>query len=388
VENVISFIGQLDFHAPRLTVKDTFDFAFQCKSGGTHADAKLVTSDAARDLVKKLDAQDVRVNTILKLLGLDHVADTYVGNPEIRGVSGGQRRRVTLGEMLQSNTTPVLCADEISTGLDAASTYDIVNAITQFTRMNRNTRVISLLQPSPETVSLFDEVILLGDGKILYAGPVIGVEDYFASLGYSAPDQIDVADFLQMLSTPEGAELYHPPEGTEKTTPYSLTELAEAFRKSKEFERIQKRQNEPCETEWHRTEGVDLTLVSSTTVVLKKKYQNSSLRSTFLNIRRNLVIWSRDRRFLIVNAIKNVIMGVSVGGVFFQTENVVSIYGVLFQLNLFIMLGAMTSVPEQVDDRIIFYRHTDANFYGAFSYAIGKGVSLLPQVRPPVCCFV
>jgi ABC-type multidrug transport system ATPase subunit len=382
VENVITFVGQLDFHAPRLTVKDTFDFAFQCKSGGTHADPKLVTSDAARELVKKLNAQDARVTMGLKLLGLDHVADTFVGNSEIRGVSGGQRRRVTLGEMLQSNSTPVLCADEMSTGLDAASTFDIVNTIMQFTRINRSTRVISLLQPSPETVSLFDEVILLGGGKVLFAGPVTAVEDYFASLGYSAPDQIDVADFLQVLSTPEGAELYHPPEGSDKTIPYSLTELAEAFRNSKEFQRIEERQNEPFETEWENTQSTKLTL-SPTTVVLKKKYQNSGLRSTFLNIRRNLVIWSRDRRFLIANAAKNVIMGVSVGGVFFQTDSVVSIYGVLFQLNLFIMLGAMTSVPEQVSDRIIFYRHADDNFYGAFSYAIGKGVSLLPQVRVP-----
>jgi hypothetical protein len=274
----------------------------------------------------------------------------------------------------------------MSTGLDAASTFDIVNTIMHFTRMNRATRIISLLQPSPETVSLFDEVILLGDGKVLYAGPVTAVEDYFASLGYIAPDQIDVADFLQVLSTPEGAELYHPPEGTEKTTPYSPTELAEAFRKSKEFQRIDERQNEPYETVWEQTQNVNLTL-SPTTALLKKKYQNSSPRSTFLNIRRNLVIWSRDRRFLIANAAKNIIMGVSVGGVFYQTDNVISIYGVLFQLNLFIMLGAMTSVPEQVDDRIIFYRHADDNFYGAFSYAIGKGISLLPQVRT-TCGFV
>jgi hypothetical protein len=209
---------------------------------------------------------------------------------------------------------------------------------------------------------------------------VTAVEGYFASLGYSAPDEIDVADFLQVLSTPEGAMLYHPPEGSDKTTPYTMTEFADAFRKSEEFQRIVERQSEPYETDWEQTNSAKLA-PTLTTVALKKKYQNSGLRSTWLNLRRNLVIWSRDRRFLIANAIKNVIMGVSVGGVFFNTDSVVSIYGVLFQLNLFIMLGAMTSVPEQVNDRIIFYRHADDNFYGAFAYAIGKGVSLLPQVR-------
>ena len=44
-------------------------------------------------------------------------------------------------------------------------------------------------------------------------------------------------------------------------------------------------------------------------------------------------------------------------------------------------VGAMTSIPAQVEDRIIFYRHFDANFYGAFAYAFGKAMSLLPQVR-------
>lgn len=64
----------------------------------------------------------------------------------------------------------------------------------------------------------------------------------------------------------------------------------------------------------------------------------------------------------------------------------VSCFGTSIFLNpLSTFAGAMTSVPEQVNDRIIFYRHTDANFYGAFSYAIGKAVSLLPQVSKRVC---
>jgi hypothetical protein len=305
------------------------------------------------------------------------VANTFVGNSVIRGVSGGQRRRVSTGEMSQSNTMPVMCMDEISTGLDAASTFDICNTIMQITRIDRATHIISLLQPSPETVSLFDEVILLGEGHVIYAGPVTEVEDYFANLGYRAPDQMDVADFLQVLSTSDGADLY-----IGEDSPYTMAGFAQAFRDSDAFQRIQDRQTMPWETKWENTKSKDLQL-TPTTAVLKTKYRNSGMRATWLNLHRNLVIWSRDKRFLTANAIKNFIMGISVGGVFFQTDSVVSIYGVLFQLNLFIMLGAMTSVPEQVDDRIIYYRHADDNFYGAYAYAIGKGVALLPQVRIP-----
>lgn len=175
VENVISFVGQLDFHAPRLTVKETFDFAFQCKSGGTHIPKELVVTEDAREFVKKLDEADALPMNILEFLGLEHVSDTFVGNAEVRGVSGGQRRRVTVGEMVVS-PTPIFCGDEISNGLDAASTYNIINSLMYFAHLLKRTRVISLLQPSPEAVSLFDEIILLSEGQILYAGPVDDVE--------------------------------------------------------------------------------------------------------------------------------------------------------------------------------------------------------------------
>lgn len=176
IENAISFVEQLDRHAPRLTVKETFDFAFQCRSGGTHAGARKVRDEEAREFIKGLDKEGKRVKLVMEALGIDHVADTFVGNTEIRGVSGGQRRRVTVGEMLQAST-PIFCGDEISTGLDAASTYDMVNILMQYTRLSKMTRVISLLQPSPETVSLFDEVLLLAGGKLIYAGPLENVED-------------------------------------------------------------------------------------------------------------------------------------------------------------------------------------------------------------------
>lgn len=338
LENVISYVGQLDFHAPRLTVKETFDFAFQCKSGGTHIPKELVVTEEAREFVDKLDKEDAFPKNIMEFLGLEHVADTFVGNSEIRGVSGGQRRRVTVGEMVVS-PTPVFCGDEISNGLDAESTHNIIESLMYFGQLLRRVRIISLLQPSPETVSLFDDVILLADGQLLYAGPVDEVEDYFGELGYRAPDCMDVADFLQVLSTPEGQNLFDNTEA-ERDTPYTLPELVETFRESKHYQRIIDGQKEPWELTWElHQKGTPTT--SPTVVKLRNEYANTSYRATWLNLCRNLVVWSRDKRFLIANAVKNVIMGVSVGGVFYQTQSVVSIYGVLFQLNLFIMLGAL-----------------------------------------------
>ena len=114
----------------------------------------------------------------------------------------------------------------------------------------------------------------------------------------------------------------------------------------------------------------------------RNKYANSILKSTWLILKRCLIIWRRDRRVLIANAVKNSIMGISVGGVFFQTEDVISILGVLFQGMLFIMLGGMTTAPGFVEERAIFYKHADANFFSPYPFAVGKALSKLPQVRP------
>lgn len=102
-KNLVAFIRQTDCHAPRLTVGETLLFAGMCK-------------DEALRKNKKGKSMDGKVGLILEGLGLAHaVQDTFVGNEQIRGVSGGQRRRVTLGEMLVFDT-PLLCCDEISTG--------------------------------------------------------------------------------------------------------------------------------------------------------------------------------------------------------------------------------------------------------------------------------
>jgi ABC-type multidrug transport system ATPase subunit len=319
-------------------VKETFTFAFDCKSGGTHVPPGVKVLPEGKAVVDKEDREKTRVVLSLQGLGLTHVGDTFVGNADVRGVSGGQRRRVSLGEMMQT-MSPVLCGDEISTGLDAAATFDICRSLMFFGKANGMTRILSLLQPSPETVSLFDDVILMADGKVLYAGPISEVEAYFESLGYQPPDQMDIADFLQEISTPGGMSLYKAEFDTNnRGHPYSMAELADQFRASEYYKRIEDDIAEPWTLSWANAKD-------SLHGIITMKYRNSPLRAIVLNLSRALLIWSRDVRFLFANAIKNIIMGVSVGGVFYQTNNDVSFFGVCFQINLFIMLGKAQLFP-------------------------------------------
>ncbi|KAF1793108.1 P-loop containing nucleoside triphosphate hydrolase [Phytophthora cactorum] len=126
----------------------------------------------------------------IRQLGLENCQNTVLGDAMLRGVSGGERKRVTTGEMAFGNQ-PVLMMDEISTGLDSAATFDIVSTQYNLAKSLGKTVVISLLQPSPEVFELFDDVLLLNDGYVLYHGPRSEVLSYFEDLGFKCPPSRD-----------------------------------------------------------------------------------------------------------------------------------------------------------------------------------------------------
>lgn len=93
-----------------------------------------------------------------------------------------------------------LFMDEISTGLDSSTTFQIVKCLGNFVHLMEATVVIALLQPAPETFNLFDDVILLSEGHIVYHGPRADILEFFESIGFRSPPRKGVADFLQEVS--------------------------------------------------------------------------------------------------------------------------------------------------------------------------------------------
>jgi ABC-type multidrug transport system ATPase subunit len=94
-----------------------------------------------------------------------------------------------------------LFMDEISTGLDSSTTFQIVNSLRQSVHILGGTAVISLLQPAPETYNLFDDILLLSDGQVVYQGPREDVLEFFEFVGFKCPERKGVADFLQEVPT-------------------------------------------------------------------------------------------------------------------------------------------------------------------------------------------
>lgn len=101
-----------------------------------------------------------------------------------------------IGEMLVGPAR-ALFMDEISTGLDSSTTFQMINSLRQSIHILNGTALISLLQPTPETYELFDDIILLSDGQIVYQGPRENVLEFFQHIGFKCPERKGVADFLQ-----------------------------------------------------------------------------------------------------------------------------------------------------------------------------------------------
>lgn len=92
--------------------------------------------------------------------------------------------------------------DEITTGLDSSTAFQVVNSVRESTHILKGTVLVSLLQPEPETYELFDDIMLVSEGHIVYQGPREHVLEFFQSMGFKCPERKGVADFLQEVGIP------------------------------------------------------------------------------------------------------------------------------------------------------------------------------------------
>lgn len=123
-----------------------------------------------------------RVEELLKALGLMKCADTFVGNSLIRGVSGGQKKRVSIGIELLINPS-ILFLDEPTTGLDSTTALHVMKFLNKVAKAGR-TVISTIHQPSSEIFSEFDRLLIMVQGNIVYQGAALESMRYFGSIGF------------------------------------------------------------------------------------------------------------------------------------------------------------------------------------------------------------
>ncbi|KAL5553380.1 hypothetical protein UlMin_040781 [Ulmus minor] len=177
-----AFVRQEDLFFSQLTVRETLSLA-----------AELQLPEIAT-----VEARDEYVNNLLFKLGLVNCADSIVGDAKVRGISGGEKKRLSVAcELIASPS--VIFADEPTTGLDAFQAEKVMETLRQLAQ-DGHTVICSIHQPRSSVYSKFDDIVLLSEGALVYAGPARDEPlAFFSKLGYHCPDHVNPAEFLADL---------------------------------------------------------------------------------------------------------------------------------------------------------------------------------------------
>jgi ABC-type multidrug transport system ATPase subunit/ABC-type multidrug transport system permease subunit len=282
----------------------------------------------------------------------------------LRGISGGQKKRVTTAEML---VTPgrALFMDEISTGLDSSTTFQIVNSIRQTIHIIGGTAVIALLQPAPETYELFDDIILLSDGQVVYNGPREHVLEFFESMGFKCPERKGVADFLQeVTSRKDQGQYWINSDETYRYVP--VKEFAEAFQSFHVGQAIKSELAVPFDKS------------RSHPAALKTSQYGASMKELLkANINREILLMKRNSFVYIFKATQLTIMAIIAMTVFLRInmhhDSVTDggIYmGALFFGILMIMFNGLAEVGLTIVKLPVFFKQRDLLFFPAWTYTL------------------
>ncbi|MES1911532.1 MAG: hypothetical protein MHM6MM_003948 [Cercozoa sp. M6MM] len=183
-----AYIMQEDILLPTMTVREALRFSAKMRLPATLTDAEV----------------EDRVTALIGDLRLDKCADTMVGSAAKRGLSGGEMKRASIGVELVSNPS-LLFVDEPTSGLDSFTAASVVELLRDLARDGR-TVISTIHQPSSEIFSMFDALMLLVDGEVIYYGSAKGVADYFASIGFVCPPNYNIADFYIQIMQGRGEQ--------------------------------------------------------------------------------------------------------------------------------------------------------------------------------------
>ncbi|KAI7983286.1 Pleiotropic drug resistance protein 2 [Camellia lanceoleosa] len=374
-----AYISQHDLHYGEMTVRETLDFSGRCLGVGTRYEMLVELSRREKEAGIKPDpeidafmkatavsGQETSLITdyVLKILGLDICADIMVGDNMRRGISGGQKKRVTTGEMLVG-PAKAFFMDEISTGLDSSTTFQIVKFMRQMVHTMDVTMVISLLQPAPETYNLFDDIILLSEGQIVYQGPRENVLEFFEYMGFKCPERKGIADFLQEVTSEKNQEQYW----FKKNQPYRyvlVNDFAQAFNSF----HIGQKMSEDLRIPYDKSKAHPAALVT-------ESYGISNLELFKACFLREWLLMKRNSFVYIFKTIQITIMATIATTVFLRTEmktgtveGASKYFGALIFSLINIMFNGMAELAMTVFRLPVFFKQRDSLFFPAWAFSL------------------
>ncbi|KAG1888173.1 ABC-2 type transporter-domain-containing protein [Suillus subluteus] len=362
----VTYCPEDDIHFPTLTVEETLSFAIKTRTPQTRF------ADQSR---KQFNSEFLDV--LLRIFGLRHARKTVVGNAAIRGVSGGEKKRVSIAEALSCRSM-IGAWDNSTRGLDASTALEFVQALRLSTDIARLTSIVSIYQAGEQLYELFDKA----GWPIL--GPTKAARQYFIDMGYEPHNRQTTADFLVGVTDPIGRKIR---SGFKGTVPRTAEEMAAHFRASQlghlnrqaidEYRALHV--GKPDRKAAYRLSAV---MEHSDHAPKNNSYTISIPMQVRAVMVRRMQIIKGDLSAQVVQLCAQIFQAIIMGAVFLQLPDATSGFfsrgGVLFFALFFGAISAMAEIPALFTQRPIILRHHKAAMYYPFIEAFAHTVVDIP----------
>lgn len=375
----VVYSAETDVHFPHLSVGDTLEFA-----------ARLRTPQN-RGPVSREDWAKHMASVFMATYGLSHTRNTKVGNDFVRGVSGGERKRVSIAEVSLCGAN-IQCWDNATRGLDAATALEFIRALKTSATILDATPLIAIYQCSQDAYDLFDNVVVLYEGYQIFFGPATKAKEFFINMGYECPQRQTTADFLTSLTNPVERVVI---PGYENKVPRTAKEFSDYWRASPEYTELRAKIDERLQ---HFEEGLVVNAYKEAHTARQSK--NLSPRSPYtvsFNMQvkyitgRNFLRIRGDPSIAIFTVVGQGVMGLILSSVFFNLSNTTGSFyyrgAAMFFAVLFNAFSSLLEIMSLFEARPIVEKHKKYALYRPSADALASIVSDLPIKFLTSVCF-
>jgi ATP-binding cassette, subfamily G (WHITE), member 2, PDR len=331
------YTAETDVHFPMLTVGDTLEFAARARAP-RHIPGGLKRNDYAKHM------RDV----IMAVFGISHTINTKVGNDFVRGVSGGERKRVSIAEAALGGA-PLQCWDNSTRGLDSANAIEFCRTLRLSTELLGSAACVAIYQSPQSAYDIFDKVIVLYEGRQIFFGLTSEARGYFERLGFECPDRQTDADFCTSMTSPQERQVR---AGFENKVPRTPDDFAKAWKSSPEHQRLMQEIDEYDKTYTIGGEYFEKFKQSRRAQQAKQQRWKSPFTLSY-NQQVQLCLWrgflrlKADPSLTFFQLFANFLMALVIGSVFYNLqENTQSFYYRGALLFFAVLLNAFGSALE------------------------------------------
>ncbi|ODO11420.1 hypothetical protein I350_00200 [Cryptococcus amylolentus CBS 6273] len=367
----IVFNAEDDENIPLLTVEETLKTAIRLKEP-----RKKANKEKRGEYVESI------FSNLLHTFGMPHTRKTKVGDQFIRGVSGGERKRVSLSEILTTNAA-VICWDNPIRGLDSAVALHFYRVLRELSKSLGMVNIISTYQTAQDAWECVDRVVVIYEGRQIYSGRASKAQAYFENMGWYKKPRQTTPDFLTAVTSENERR---PREGYEHSVPTTPEQFECYFLESVEFKELQQdiqsykeRHSESSHSDEFRKAVKRMkhhgggkktpyrqNFASQVAILCKRQYQQTM----------------NDKRSFAYRIGSNVLQATLVGAVCYKpksnAQGSFAIAGALFFSILYYVIFGLGEIPATVNSRPLFKKHRALGFYHPAANTIAQIVCDIP----------